>query len=895
MKPGETQAGSMPRTQTGTGQEMKPHLGDPVPEGYRLDGYVLLERIGAGGMGVVYLAEQEKPRRTVAVKFIRAAAMTPELQRRFDHEAFVLGRLQHSGIAQVIEAGAAQTPFGATPYLVMEHVDGLPLTEYANRNRLTIRQRLDLFLRVCEAVQHAHTKGVIHRDLKPSNILVTKDGQPKVLDFGVARVIGGDSPLVTMQTSYGQLVGTLPYMSPEQVAGEPDEVDTRSDVYSLGAVLFELLTGRLPHDVEGKPLPEAARIIREVDAPRLGQFQSAFRGDIEIIAAHALEKDRALRYQGAGDLAADIRRMLSDEPILARPPSAIYQIRKFARRNKGLFAGAMATAAVLLAGIVVSSTLAVAARQAARLAKDRLLDADNARKLAEDEGARSRAALAQTEAALQFLQRMLASVDPEMAAGRDTTLLRDLLRDTERQIESDARLDPVVEATVRGTIGVVYRQLAEYSTARRHLERSYDLRRRTFGEDHLDTLVALAELASLALDEGKYDEAERLSRESLGRRRRTLGEEHVAVAAAMADLAAMVAARGDRMEAERLYRDALAARRRLLGDTSLEVASTLSNLGVLLVEHGNASEGEGLAREALNIRERRLGGDHPLVALSRQNLAVALEALGHASEAEALHRDALAFYRRVYGAEHPLTLKVTDNLGMALTRQQKYREAEPLFRSALDAMVRKLGADHPDALRARNNLGFMLFHAARYAEAREEFRAVLEARLRVLGGDHPDTALSRNNLGKAHERLEEHGPAAECYEEALAAYRKLLPEGHGLIASTLTALGGARQADGRLVEAEAAFREAVEIRRSRGEAEPDELAAALSDLGEVLLLQKKLAEAEPLLLDAYTTWSQARGAQHAATRESAERVAALYAAWGKSSLETEWRAKAGAP
>jgi non-specific serine/threonine protein kinase/serine/threonine-protein kinase len=325
--------------------------------------YRILRLLGEGGMGVVYEAEQDYPRRTVALKIIKSGLTDPKLIRRFEHELLVLGRLQHPGIAQIYEAGTAETGFGPQPYFAMEFILGLPLLEYADAHQLSIRQRLNLIAKVCDAVYHAHQRGVIHRDLKPGNILVDESGQPKILDFGVARTTNSDA-WMTHQTDLGQIVGTLAYMSPEQVLGDPLELDTRSDVYALGVVLYQVLAGRLPYKVSTR-LPEAVRAIREEEPTPLRTISGAYRGDIETIVGKALEKEKTRRYSSAAELAADIRRYLQDEPIMARPASTVYQLQKFARRNKALVLGIAAVFAVLIAGIIVSTREAARANREA--------------------------------------------------------------------------------------------------------------------------------------------------------------------------------------------------------------------------------------------------------------------------------------------------------------------------------------------------------------------------------------------------------------------------------------------------------------------------------------------------------------------------------------------------
>jgi len=316
--------------------------------------YRVVRLLGEGGMGAVYEAEQDQPRRVVALKVIKPGFATAETLRRFQHESQALGRLQHPGIAQIYEAGTADTGFGPQPYFAMELIRGQPLHEYAEAHQLDVRQKLGLMTKICDAVDHANRHGVIHRDLKPANILVDETGQPKILDFGVAQVTESDAQH-TRQTDLGQIVGTLAYMSPEQALGDPSALDTRCDVYALGVILYELLAGQPPYDIDRKPVHEAVRIVREEEPAHLSSIDRSYRGDVDTIVVKALEKDKSRRYASAADLARDIRRYLADEPIAARSPSASYKLLKFARRHKALVAGTAAVFLVLAAGIVAST------------------------------------------------------------------------------------------------------------------------------------------------------------------------------------------------------------------------------------------------------------------------------------------------------------------------------------------------------------------------------------------------------------------------------------------------------------------------------------------------------------------------------------------------------------
>src|SRR5688572_25480267 len=353
--------------------------GAPLPLGVPewIGQYRLLRLLGQGGMGSVFEAEQARPKRRVALKVMRADTGGEGIAKRFDLESAALARLQHPGIAQIYETGTVVVPgTGALPYFAMELVDGVPITRFANERKLGTRERLALIIKLCEAVQHAHQRGIVHRDLKPGNILVDVSGQPKILDFGIARLTDADLQVTTLATGVGQILGTVPYMSPEQASGDPAEIDTRSDVYTLGVVCYELLVGRLPHDLARKLVHEAIRTIREEEPMRLSSYDKTLRGDVETIVAKALEKDRTRRYQSAGDFASDLQRYLDDEPIVARPAGAWYQLGKFARRNRILVGGIATTFLALVAGLVASTILLFRAEEERARAEKRRREAE---------------------------------------------------------------------------------------------------------------------------------------------------------------------------------------------------------------------------------------------------------------------------------------------------------------------------------------------------------------------------------------------------------------------------------------------------------------------------------------------------------------------------------------
>jgi serine/threonine protein kinase/formylglycine-generating enzyme required for sulfatase activity len=540
----------------------------PIPD--HIGPFKILTKIGEGGMGTVYEAEQASPKRIVALKVIRAGLASSALLRRFALESQVLGRLQHPGIAQVYQAGTADTAAGQLPYFAMEFVRGVDVRQYVNQNNLSSRERLNLLVRLCDAVEHAHQKGVIHRDLKPGNILVDRTGQPKILDFGVARATDSDMQVTTMQTDVGQIIGTLQYMSPEQVAADPGNLDTRSDVYALGVIAYELLTGQVPYDLKNHMLHEAARIIQEEEPTSASSINPIFRGDIETIVAKALEKDKQRRYQSASGLADDIRRYLEDEPILARPPSAMYQLQKFAKRNKGLFTALSAIFVVLLAGIITSTRSAINERAAkeevlrladikrlanAQTAADDLWPAHPENIEAMEQWLREKAAplrdnLSKHEATLATLREQAIEYDLEQQSNdRKTHPLAGELAEKSHQLpklrrqfeEATAEENPATQTKV----AMLEKSISETEERIGELEDTVNNRRTwTFTDDELqwrhDTLAGLVDDLSTFVD----DDPKKSTLASVDQRRafaRAVGEQSVSGADATAAWAEAIA------------------------------------------------------------------------------------------------------------------------------------------------------------------------------------------------------------------------------------------------------------------------------------------------------------------------------------------------------------------
>ena len=537
-------------------------------------------------MGTVYKAEQDAPRRIVALKVIKPGVLSPDHLHRFGRETEVLGRLKHPGIAQIYDADTAAG--GHTPFFAMEYVAGRPLTRYAEAAQLDTSARLTLLAQVVDAVHHAHQRGVIHRDLKPSNILVDETGQPKILDFGIARVTDSDVQ-ATLQTSAGEVVGTLPYMSPEHIAADPLELDTRSDVYALGVILYELLARRLPIDVSRRNLTEAARAITDDEPAPLREADTTLDGDVERIVTKALEKQKNERYQSAADLAADIRRYLADEPIAARPLTALYQLRKFTRRHRALVGGAAATLAALVVGLVATGYFMFEARA---------------------ERDRTEQEATKAVAINDFLQETLGSANPYEGTGREVSVLDALGVATEKINESFAD-QPEIRAAVAHTIGSTYRDLGEIDRAEPLLRSALEIRKGLSADPHPDVLESLNALGELFYYKRDTDAAEALWREALELGRSLFGETHADVAEMLNNLGIVQNIRGDYPAAEAMLQEALEIQRTVLGDVHEEVASTVGNLATVHLAQRDSAAAEPLLRNALDISRTALGADHP--------------------------------------------------------------------------------------------------------------------------------------------------------------------------------------------------------------------------------------------------------------------------------------------
>ena len=728
--------------------------------------YKLIRLLGEGGMGSVWLAEQTAPvKREVAIKLIKLGRFSEDGLKRFELERQSLAIMNHPAIAKVFDAGSTAD---GHPYFVMEYVSGLPITKYCAENRLGLRERVELIITVCEGVQHAHQKAIIHRDLKPSNILITKiDGKPvpRIIDFGIAKTAQAadaqnQDETIDVFTRAGGTVGTPGYMSPEQADPSVLDVDTRTDVYSLGVVLYELLTASLPFDAKQwktKPLHEVLRQLHEEDPPSPSTRGSTnspataqnseidsqkwvrqIRGDLDWITLKALERQRDRRYSSPADLAADLRRYLLNEPITARPPSVAYRLHKFVRRNR--LAVAFTTAfVILMVGFAISMTV----------------ERNRARREAET-----------SKRVSDFMANMFKISDPSESRG-NTITAREILDKGSAQIEKGLGQDPQVQARLMQTMGATYRGLGLYDQAHTLLEHAVAIQKRALGPQNPETLRSMSLLGVVLEGLGQSENSETVLREALAGQQKVLGPEAPETMDTVGYLSDTLTMEGHLAEAEGLIRRTLANQQRTLGPENPATLRSVRSLCRNLHDQGRLAEAEKLDRETIIVEEHALGPDHPGTLWMMNQLALVLQEQGRLAEAEKLFRETLVASTRVLGPDHSNTRAALANVGLVLQQEGHLQEAEAIQRQELAATLRIAGPENPDTLSSMNQLGITLGEEHKLEESEKLLRTSLGTAMRTLG---PTAAITRNAMANLASTL-----AYEKREkESIALFEKLI-------------------------------------------------------------------------------------------------------------------------
>jgi non-specific serine/threonine protein kinase/serine/threonine-protein kinase len=813
--------------------------------------YRLVRKLGEGGMGVVFHAQQTEPiRRDVALKVIRPGMDSQQVIARFESERQALALMEHSNIAFVLDAGTTEA---GLPYFVMELVDGVPITRYCDGKRLSVRARIELFLLVCSAIQHAHQKGIIHRDIKPSNILVKdQDGRHvlKVIDFGLAKALGAQLSDASTMTGLGTVLGTLRYMSPEQAELTRRDVDTRSDIYSLGVLLFELLTGTTPleYDATEATLFDSLRRIREDEAeppsarlrrsPRLAEvallrstdavrLPAQVDRELDWITLKSLEKDRADRYETVNGLSRDLERYLEGEPVDAAPPSAAYRVRKLVRKHRVGLATAAGFLLLAIAAAIGGVWLALRANRA-------------------EQQARAVSSFLRDDVLAQASAENQAS--PSIRPDQNLTVRTALDRAASR-IGSRFAGQPLVEATVRQTIGATYSDLGVYDKAQEQIERALALRQRLLGSDHPETQASTLALAQVLEQRGRYDDAVQLLSPIVDSLRRQRGPDDAATVDATANVGRLFRQQGKYAESEPLLLTALDSQQRTLGEDDPATLTTMNSLATTYFLQGKYAESEPLYRTVLDRRRRVLGAEHPSTVISMSNLAGLQRVRGRYDEAEQLYREVRDVSERVLGTEHPDTLVAVYNLAALYQGLDRNAEAEPLFRDVLAARQRVLGQDHPRTLATEYGLGVLMRNVGNFPEAESRLSAVLAGRRRTLGEAHPDTLDAGMVLGQI-------------------------------------------QIDARrFAQAERALRNVLTLYDQSGARGWQRTATAVL-LGRSLLGQRRYAAAEPMLLEGYRALEAQRDEipadEQKILAETRADLYRLYQEWGRSAKASEW-------
>ncbi len=767
----------------------------PIPLPNRVGPFEILGLLGRGGMGVVYEARQETPSRRVALKVLRPDIVTDSMLRRFEHETHVLARLNHSGIAQIYESGSAMTESGEQPFLAMELVRGMPVTRYVQEKQLGVDARLELLAAISDAVHHAHQRGVVHRDIKPANVFVDEQGQPKILDFGVATTIDTDKQVSTMHTSVGEVVGTLSYMSPEQVSGRSAEVDARADVYALGVLAHEVLAGAPPFDLSGKLLHEAARIVTEDEPTNLGTLDATLRGDVEWIVSKALEKEPERRYASADAFASDVRRHLAHEPVVARAPGTLYQAVKFARRNRAFVGGLLATLLALVIGLVVSTSFYFDSARRGRELNVAL--------------AKEKAALAEAESVTEFLNSALGAASPDNEEKELT--VRELLDRAAPGIDEGFEDSPQVAAQLHLTISESYGALGGFESALHHAKRNYDLLMADPGTTPRRLNHAIVHYSFYLTRAESYDEAERVITERL-----SVEEDPTERVGLLTGIGRLLKTRGKMAEAQEFLDRAMElVRTHDMGETT-EIL-VVKQLAVVLARMGRLEDALEHFEHILAYQVELRGADHPSSLGARYNLTVILGMMGQHERALELDLELLEAQTKRLGEMHPSTLLTTQTIGESLYDLERFEEALPYFTKTVEGRIASVGEESMDCSTAKSSLARCLDSLGRHAESRAIFDKALPAALAAMGEEHWGTVNILNGSGINLRKLGEYDEAIRRHKRAAAAGEAMLGPNNHLTLESLAHLAEAFEQASQPAEAIQAWEDALGMAKASPE------------------------------------------------------------------------------
>ncbi len=829
-----------------------------------IPGYDILGEIHGGGQGVVYRAMQRSTGRIVALKVMREGPLASRSERlRFEREVQVLAQLRHPNIVAIHDSDSIEGRF----FYVMDYIDGLPLDQFVFGSRRSMRQVIELFVDICDAVNAAHLRGVIHRDLKPSNVRVDERGHPYVLDFGLSKVVSEHDEDASSMTVTGQFVGTAPWASPEQAAGEVSTIDVRTDVYSLGVLLYQMLTGRFPYDVTGSP-GEVLERIRHLDPMPLRSLRRDIPADVETIILKALQKDPARRYQSAGELGRDLQRYLAGEPIEARRDSLRYVLAKQFARHKLAVGVAGAFAALVFVGLGVSLVLwqqAVLARDAERE------QAEVARRNAERAAVEARRA----SVVAGFLEQMLTSANPMRGEGREAKVVDAIDAARERIERGELSGQPEHEATLRRVLGEAYAGLGELGAASEQLRKGAETFARVLGRENEQTIRCVNSLGAVLRVNGGEAEAESLLRENLETARRALGAGHLITGQAAAELASVLRDGGRLEESEALMLEALGIFRKELAAEDADLASLINNLAMLRDNQGRYEEAEELYRESLELNRRAVGERHAATATIMSNLAGVLVARDKMQEAEGLYLKALDILREVHGRDHPSITTALTNLGVLYNRLQRFDEAEPLLREAIEQNRRRHGEQSVAVATGLNNLAMLLYGKGDLDGAAASFEEALKIFAGAHGEDHPTVISVMNNVATIRMARGDFAGARPMLEKLVQLQLRRVGPEHPSVAQLEYNLAHALDQTGEKEAAEALFRTALAKRRAALGADHQDVAGTLNALGDLLRRMKRYDEAREVLNEALRMREAKLGRQHALVADTINNLACV--------------------